>query len=67
VAGRSFDAWFSYVEEHPAAAQMLFREPSGGREAEAVHRELAARSRAQVMELFAAERAAAGEGWTPTG
>lgn len=54
-AGRSFDAWFSYVEAHPAAAQMLFREPSGDREAEAVHREVAAQSRAQVMELFAAE------------
>lgn len=53
--GRSFDAWFSYVEKHPAAARMLFREPSGDREVEAVHREVAAASRAQVMELFAAE------------
>jgi AcrR family transcriptional regulator len=52
---RSFDAWFSYVEQHPAAATMLFREPSGDREAEAVHREVAAASRAQVMELFVAE------------
>jgi AcrR family transcriptional regulator len=51
---RSFDAWFSYVEEHPAAARMLFREPSGDRGAEAVHRQVAAGSRAQVMELFAA-------------
>jgi AcrR family transcriptional regulator len=51
---RSFDAWFSYVEEHPAAARMLFREPSGDRAAEAVHRQVAADSRAQVMELFAA-------------
>jgi AcrR family transcriptional regulator len=53
--GRSFAAWFSYVEEHPAAARMLFREPSGDREAEAVHREVSAASRAQVMELFVAE------------
>jgi AcrR family transcriptional regulator len=54
-ASRSFDAWFSYVEQHPAAAKMLFREPSGDRRAEAVHREVAARSRAQVMDLFVAE------------
>jgi AcrR family transcriptional regulator len=52
--GRSFDAWFSYVEEHPAA-RMLFREPSGDGEVEAVHRQVSASSRAQVMELFAAE------------
>jgi AcrR family transcriptional regulator len=57
---RSFDAWFSYVEEHPAAAKMLFRDPSGDREAEAVHREVAARSRAQVMELFVAEPGSGG-------
>lgn len=52
---RSFDAWFAYVEQHPAAATMLFREPSGDRKAEAVHREVSAASRAQVMKLFAAE------------
>lgn len=52
---RSIDAWFSYVEDHPAAARMLFREPSGAPEAEAVHAEVAAASRARVMELFAAE------------
>jgi AcrR family transcriptional regulator len=52
---RSFEAWFSYVEEHPAAAKMLFREPSGDRQAEAVHREVAARSSARVMGLFATE------------
>lgn len=52
---RSFDAWFAYVEQHPAAATMLFREPSGDSRAEAVHREVSAASRAQVMKLFAAE------------
>jgi AcrR family transcriptional regulator len=51
---RSIDAWFSYVEDHPAAARMLFREPSGSPEAEAVHAEVAAASRIKVMELFAA-------------
>ena len=55
---RSVDAWFSYVEEHPAAARMLFREPSGAPEA-AVHAEVAAASRDKVMELFAAEPGAA--------
>jgi AcrR family transcriptional regulator len=54
-AARSFDAWFSYVEEHPAAGKMLFREPTGDAGAAAVHADVAARSRAQVMELFAAE------------
>jgi AcrR family transcriptional regulator len=54
AASRSFDAWFSYVEEHPAASRMLFREPSGG-EAEAVHAEVAAASRTEVMKLFAAQ------------
>lgn len=53
--GRSFDAWFSYVEEHPAASKVLFREPSGDREAEAVHAEVSTRSREKVMELFAAQ------------
>lgn len=57
---RSFDAWFSYVEEHPAAARMLFREPSGDRVAEAVHRQVAAGSRDQVMGLFAAHPASEG-------
>jgi AcrR family transcriptional regulator len=51
---RAIDAWFSYVEEHPAAARMLFREPSGAPEAEAVHSEVATASRAKAMELFAA-------------
>jgi AcrR family transcriptional regulator len=52
---RSVDAWFSYVEESPGAAKLLFREPSGDSKAEAVHAEVAAGSRAQVMRLFAAE------------
>ncbi|HEX5593726.1 MAG TPA: TetR/AcrR family transcriptional regulator [Solirubrobacterales bacterium] len=64
---RSFDAWFSYVEEHPAAARMLFREPSGDRDAEAVHRDVAARSRAQVMELFVAEPGSEGLTGSPAG
>jgi AcrR family transcriptional regulator len=53
--GRSFDAWFAYVEQHPAASKLLFREPSGNREAEAVHAEVSADSRAEVMKLFVAQ------------
>jgi AcrR family transcriptional regulator len=51
---RAIDAWFAYVEEDPAAARMLFREPTGTAEAEAVHAEVAVASRSKVMELFAA-------------
>jgi AcrR family transcriptional regulator len=53
-AARSIDAWFSYVER-PGVAKLLFREPNGDREAEAVHAEVSARSRAQVMKMFVAE------------
>ena len=53
-AARSIDAWFSYVERS-GAAKLLFREPSGDREAEAVHAEVSARSRAQVMKMYVAE------------
>jgi AcrR family transcriptional regulator len=51
---RSIDAWFSYVER-TGVAKLLFREPSGDRKAEAVHAEVAARSRAKIMERFVAE------------
>jgi AcrR family transcriptional regulator len=53
--GRSVDAWFAYVEGHPAVARMLFREGGGDPAAEAAHAEVAARSSAAVMSLFAAE------------
>jgi len=59
-AARSIDNWFAYVEEHPAASRLLFREPSGDADAEAVHAEVAAGSRARVMGLFAAEPGAEG-------
>jgi AcrR family transcriptional regulator len=53
--GASIDAWFAYLEDHPAVARMLFREGSGDPAAEAVHAELAGRSAAAVMPLFAAQ------------
>jgi AcrR family transcriptional regulator len=49
---RSIDAWFAYVEAHPFAGRMLFRESSGDPEVEAVHAEVAAQSRAAIMPLF---------------
>lgn len=52
---RSLDAWFAYVETHPFAGRMLFRESSGDPEVEAVHAEVAAQSRAAIMTLFGTE------------
>lgn len=51
---RSFDAWFAYVEAHPFAGRVLFRY-STDPEIEAVHAEVAARSRESILPLFAAE------------
>lgn len=55
---RSFDAWFAYVEAHPFAGRVLFRY-STDPEIEAVHAEVAGRSREAVLPLFAAEPGAA--------
>jgi len=52
---RSFDAWFAYVEAHPFAGRVLFRDGAGDPEIAPIHREVAARSRAAVLQLFAAE------------
>jgi AcrR family transcriptional regulator len=52
---RSFDAWFAYMETHPFAGRMLFRETTGDPEVAAMHAEVAAGSRAAVMPLVAAE------------
>lgn len=52
---RSFDAWFAYIEEHPFAGRMLFRDTSGDPEVAAIHDEVAAVSRAAVMPLVAGE------------
>lgn len=47
------DAWFAYIHEHPFAGRMLFRDTTGERELEAMHAEVAAESRAEVMLHFA--------------
>jgi AcrR family transcriptional regulator len=57
---RSFDAWFAYIEAHPFAGRMLFRDTSGDPEIAAVHAEVAAKSRAAIMPLFAGEPGAGG-------
>jgi AcrR family transcriptional regulator len=54
----SFDAWFAYIGEHPFAGRMLFRDTSGDPAVSAMHAEVAAQSRDQVMPLFAAESGA---------
>jgi AcrR family transcriptional regulator len=50
---RSFDAWFAYIEAHPFAGRMLFRDTTGDPKVEAMHQEVAASSRAAIMGLFA--------------
>jgi AcrR family transcriptional regulator len=55
---RAFDAWFDYVQEHPYAWRMLFRDTSGDPEVQAIHREVAAQSRAALLPLLAREAGA---------
>jgi AcrR family transcriptional regulator len=52
---RSLDAWFRYVQDHPYAWRMIFRDTTGDPEIEAIHREVAAASRAAVLPLLARE------------
>jgi AcrR family transcriptional regulator len=51
----SFDAWFAYIETHPFAGRMLFRDTTGDPEVDAIHAEVEGRSRDKVLPLFAAE------------
>lgn len=52
---RSVDAWFRYVQTHPYAWRMLFADTTGDPEVVAVHREVAAQSRAALLPLLADE------------
>lgn len=52
---RAFDAWFAYVQSHPYAWRMLFRDTTGRPEIEAIHREVAAESRETVLPLLLQE------------
>jgi len=47
------DAWFGYVQEHPYAWRMLFADTTGDPEVQALHREIAAQSRALLVPLLA--------------
>ena len=47
------DAWFAYVQEHPYAWRMLFADTTGDPEVQALHREIAAQSRALLVPLLA--------------
>ena len=51
----AIDAWARYVEAHPYAWKMLFRETTGDPEAAAVHREVLAGSRAMLAPLITAQ------------
>lgn len=53
--GRSLEAWFAYVEGHPFAGRMLFRDTTGDPAIAAMHAEVAARSRDAVLPLLTAE------------
>jgi AcrR family transcriptional regulator len=49
------DRWFAYVEEHPYALAMLFRDTTGDPEVQVFHRELQASARAANIALLRAE------------
>jgi len=51
----AIDAWFAYVEEHPYASAMLFRDTTGDPELQAFHRELHATARGANATLLRAE------------
>ena len=52
----ALDAWFSYVESHPYAWRMLFRETTGDAEADTIHRQAATHSRSLLLPLIAQQK-----------
>jgi AcrR family transcriptional regulator len=52
---RVMDRWFRYVEEHPYAMALLFRDTTGDAELQDFHRELHASARDATIRLFRAE------------
>jgi AcrR family transcriptional regulator len=52
---RAFDAWFHYIETHPYAARLLFRDTTGDPDVRALHREVQDRSRAAALPFLARE------------
>lgn len=53
VMRTSVEALFSYVEEHPFAWRMLFRDPPGDPEIAAAHARVMGRARGEIVALFA--------------
>ena len=51
----ALEAWFAYVQSHPYAWRMLFRDTTGDPDVEAMHAELEAESRATLLPLLARE------------
>jgi len=51
---RAFDAWSLYVEAHPYAPRMFFRESTGIPEVRQVHREITAEANRALAEIVAA-------------
>ena len=55
---RAFDAWARYVESHPYAARMFFRETTGEPEVEAIHRQVQDQARAALGAILGREQGA---------
>ena len=51
----AIDAWFAYVEAHPYAWRMLFRDTTGEPAVQAAHADVIAQSRAAITPLFLAQ------------
>jgi AcrR family transcriptional regulator len=60
VLEQAVDAWLAYVETHPFAWRMLFRDTTGDPDVQAAHAEVAARSRELLLPLWAEQLGAAG-------
>src|SRR4051794_29356653 len=57
---QAVDAWLAYVETHPFAWRMLFRDTTGEPDVQAAHAEVAARSRDLLLPLWAEQLGGAG-------
>ena len=49
---RALDAWFAYVESHPYAWRMIFRDTTGDPQVQAAHRKIQAQSSAGLLPLL---------------
>lgn len=54
------DAWFAYVEQHPYATRMLFRDTSGDAQVAQIHEQVAERSKRALLPMVAQQPAAQG-------